>query len=129
LGVCFARRALLSFTPVAELLSLGIMRALALKTFVGVFGAFAAYYTYFLGSVFYELYGPSARFCGTAQVWALQGAAIFFAPPALLGSVGLWFAGRQRQAIGIGFSRVSRVEIVILILCALANFIIFVPAF
>src|SRR6185369_12357140 len=74
---------------------LGIMKAIALKTFVGLFGAFAVYYAYFLGSVFYELYGPSARFCGTAQVWALQGGAVFFAPPALLGSVGLWFAGRR----------------------------------
>ena len=106
-----------------------IMKAIALKTFVGLFGAFAAYYSYFLGSVFYELYGPSARFCGTAQVWALQGAAIFFVPPALLGSVGLWFAGRQRQTVGTGFFRASRVEIIILILCALANLVIFVPAF
>src|SRR2546423_15116585 len=102
------------------------MKAIALKTFVGLFGAFAAYYSYFLGSLFYELYGPNARFCGTAQVWALQGGAIFFAPPALLGSVGLWFAGRQRQMIGIGFSRVSRVGLVILILCAFANLGVFI---
>jgi len=104
------------------------MKAIALKTFVGLFGAFAAYYAYFLGSVFYELYGPNAGFCGTGPVWALQGAAIFFAPPALLGSVGLWFAGRQRQTVGAGFSRASRVELVILMLCALANLVIFVPA-
>jgi hypothetical protein len=106
-----------------------MMKAIALKSFVALFGAFAAYYSYFLGSVFYELYGPNARFCATAQVWTLQGGAVFFAPPALLGSVGLWLAGRQRQTIGIGFSRVSRVEIAILILCALVNFIVFVPAF
>ena len=112
---------------VAELGSLAIMKAIALKTFVGLLGAFAAYYTFFLGSVFYELYGPNARFCGTTQVWALQGAAVFFAPPALLGSVGLWFVGRQRQTVGTGFSRASRVELVILILCALANLVIFVP--
>jgi hypothetical protein len=103
------------------------MKAIALKTFVGLFGAFAAYYAYFLGSVFYELYGPSARFCGTAQVWALQAGAIYFAPPAILGSVGLWFAGRQRQTVGTGFSRASRVELVILLLCAVANLVIFVP--
>src|SRR6185503_12507498 len=103
---------------VAELGSLGIMKAIVLKTFVGLFGVFAAYYTYFLGSVFYELYGPNARFCGTGPIWALQGAAILFAPPALLGSVGLWFTGRQRQTVGSGFSRASRVELVILILCA-----------
>jgi len=107
----------------------GMTKTIGLKTFVGVLGAFAAYYTYFLGSVFYELYGPNARFCGTAQVWALQGAAVFFAPPALLGSVGLWFAGSQRQRIGTGFSKASRVEIVILILCALTNLVIFVPTF
>ena len=106
----------------------GIMKAIALKTFVVLLGAFAAYYTYFLGSVFYELYGPNARFCGTGQVWALQGAAIFFAPPALLGSVGLWFTGRQRPTVGSGFSRASRVELVILTLCALANLVIFIPA-
>jgi hypothetical protein len=104
------------------------MKAMAFKTFVGLSGAFAGYYAYFLGSVFYELYGPNARFCGTGPVWALQGAAIFFAPPALLGSVGLWFTGRQRQAVGSGFSRASRVELVILILCVLANLVIFIPA-
>jgi len=103
------------------------MKAIALKTFVGLFGAFAAYYAYFLGSVFYELYGPSARFCGTAQVWALQGGAVLFAPPAILGSVGLWIVGRQRQTVGTGFSRASRVELVILLLCAVANLVIFVP--
>ncbi len=101
-----------------------IMKAIALKTFVGLFGVFAACYAYFLGSVYYEIYGPSARFCGTAQVWALQGGAIFFAPPALVGSVGLWFAGRQRKTVGNGFSRASRVELIILILCALANLVI-----
>jgi hypothetical protein len=69
------------------------VKAIALKIFVGLFGVLAAYYAYFLGSVFYELYGPNARLCGTAPVWALQGAAVFFAPPALLGSVGLWFGG------------------------------------
>src|SRR5438093_9730150 len=103
------------------------MKAIALKTFVGLFGAFAAYYIFFLGSVFYELYGPGATFCGTAQVWALQGAALFFAPPALLGSVGLWFAGRHSQTIGAGFSRASRAELVILVSCALLNLVIFIP--
>jgi hypothetical protein len=103
------------------------MKAIALKAFVGLFGAFAAYYIFFLDSVFYEVYGPNARLCGTAQVWALQGAAVFFGPPALLGSVGLWFGGRQKQTVGTGFSRVSKVSIVILILCAVANLVIFVP--
>ena len=103
------------------------MKAVALKVFVGILGAFAAYYSYFLGSVFYELYGPSPTFCGTAQVWALQGAALFFAPAALLGSVGLWFAGRHSQTIGTGFSRASRAELVVLILCSLVNLVIVIP--
>jgi len=106
------------------------MKAIALKTFVGLLGAFAAYYAYFLGSAFYELYAPSSFpgfHCGTGAVWALQGGAFFFAPGALLGSVGLWFVGR-RQTVGIGFSRGSRVELVVLILCALVNFVIFVRA-
>ena len=113
--------------PVAELGSIDIMKALALKTFVGLFGAFAAYYAYFLGSMFYELYGPRARFCGTAQVWALQGGALFLAPPALLGSVGLWVTGGQRPMIGTGISRASRVEFVILVFCALANLVVLIP--
>ena len=104
------------------------MKAMALKTFVGLLGAFAAYYTYFLGSVFYDLYGPNAHFCGTGALWALQGAAMFFVPSALIGSAGLWLIGRQRQTVGSGFSRVSRVELVILILCALANLVLFIPA-
>src|SRR5262245_42197978 len=110
--------------PATASANVGIMKAMALKTFVGLFGAFAAYYAWFLGSVFHELYGPSARFCATAQVWALQGGAVFFAPPALLGSVGLWFAGRQMPMVGAGFSRASRVVVVILILCALTNLVI-----
>lgn len=103
------------------------MKAIALKMFVGLFGVFAAYYTFFLGSAFYDLYGPNARFCGTGPVWALQGAAIFFAPPAVLGSFGLWFAGRQRQTVGTGFFRASRVEIIILVLCVVTNLVIFIP--
>lgn len=90
-------------------------------------GAFAAYYTYFLGSVFYELYGPNNRFCGTAQVWALQGAAILFAPPALVGSIALWFIGKRGDVIGTGFSRASKVVLIILGLCASANLLILVP--
>ena len=61
------------------------MKALVFKAVVALLAAFAAYYVFFLGSVAYELYGPNARWCGTAQVWALQGGALFFAPPALLG--------------------------------------------
>ena len=105
------------------------MKAIALKTFVALLGVFAAYYTYFLSSVFYDLYGPNARFCGTGPVWALQGAAIFFAPPALLGSVGLWFTGRQRQTVGTDFSKATRVDLVILISCALTNLVIFIRTF
>ena len=113
---------------VAELGSLGVMKAIAFKTFVGLLGAFAAYYAYFLGSAFYELYRPSSFpgfHCGTGAVWALQGGALFFAPLALIASVGLWFVGRG-QTVGIGFSRASRVELVILMLCALVNLVIFI---
>lgn len=104
------------------------MKAIALKAFVSLSAAFASYYIYFLGSVFRDLfYPPPGHFCGTGDVWALEAAAIFFAPPALLGSVGLWFAGRQRQTVGVSFSRVSKISLIILVLCALANLIIFVP--
>ena len=90
-------------------------------------GAFSAYYTYFLCSVFYELFGPNARWCGTPQVWALQGAAMFFAPPALLGSIGLWFLGRKGQTLGRYFSTASRIESGILIFCVVGNLLIFIP--
>jgi hypothetical protein len=87
------------------------MKAIALKAFVSLFGAFAAYYAFFLGSAFYDLYDPNARLCGTGPVWAFQGAAIFFAPPALLGSLGLWFAGREKHTVG-GGSGACRFDIV-----------------
>jgi len=102
------------------------MKEIALKAFVCLFGAYAAYYTFFLGSVFYELYAPHTGWrCGTPQAWALEGAAIFFAPPALFGAVGLWFVGRQKLMLGTVFRRVSKVSLVILTLCALVNLLIF----
>jgi hypothetical protein len=103
------------------------MKLAALKCFIGLSGAFAGYYLYFLASVAYELYGPSARFCGTAQVWALQGAALIFAPTALLGAAGLWFAGRKKPPLGAAFPKIRQVSLVILILCALINSLIFLP--
>src|SRR6266705_3407666 len=102
------------------------MKAIALKSVVSLLGAFAAYYVFFLGSVCYELYGPSAGWCATPQVWALQGAAIFFAPPALLGAVALGFIGRRKDSVGLGFSRASKVLLVILGLCAVGNLLIFI---
>jgi hypothetical protein len=99
-----------------------------LKVVVSLLGAFAAFYACFLGSVFYELYGPNDRFCATPQVWALQGAAILFAPPALLGSVALWFIGKRKDSIGIGLSRASKIVLVILGLCAATNLLILMPA-
>jgi len=104
------------------------MKVISLKILVSLFGAFAGYYTYFLGSVFYELYGPNARFCATGQFWALQGAAILFAPPALLGSVALWFIAKRKDTIGTGFSRTSKIVLVILGLCVAANLLILMPA-
>jgi hypothetical protein len=105
------------------------MKVIALKVFVTVFALFAAYYSYFLYSVFHDIFFPAPHhFCATGDVWALQGAATFFAPPALLGSVGLWFIGRQRQTVGAVFSRASRVAMTILILCALANCVVLIHA-
>ena len=90
-------------------------------------GAFAAYYIYFLASVFYELYGPNQRMCGNAQVWALQAAEFLFAPLAVFGAIGLWFVGRRRQIIGSFFSVISKVVAGMLLLCAGANSVIFLP--
>ncbi|HUE36751.1 MAG TPA: hypothetical protein VMO20_05125 [Candidatus Acidoferrum sp.] len=105
------------------------MKVIALKIFVSLFGAFASSYAYLLGSVLYDLLGPvppGTFRCGTGDVWALESMAMLFAPPALLGSAGLWFAGRRRQMIGTVFSRAGKVVSVALILCALANFVIFI---
>lgn len=104
-----------------------MMKLLALKCFIGLSGGFAAYYLFFLGSVAYELYGPSAWFCGTAQVWALPGAAIIFAPAAFLGAAGLWLAGRKKPPLGAAFHKIRRASLVILLLCALVNCLIFLP--
>ena len=106
----------------------GSMKVIALKILVSLFGAFGAYYAFFLGSVFYELYGPNARWCATAQVWALQGAAVFFAPPALLGAVALWFVSRRKDVVGAAFSKATKVLLVILGLCALTNLVVLIPA-
>ena len=103
------------------------MKAIAFKVLVALFGAFAGYYTYFLVSVFYELYGPNHRMCGTPQVWALQAGEFLFAPVAMFGSIVLWFVGRRAQIIGKLFSIISHVEAAILLLCAGANSAIFLP--
>src|SRR6267142_6830513 len=104
------------------------VKSIWLKVVVSLLAVFAAYYVYFLGSVFYGLYGPNSRFCATAQFWALQGAAILFAPPALLGSVALWFIAKRKDTIGTGFSRTSKIVLVILGLCVAANLLILMPA-
>ena len=104
------------------------MKALALKAVVSLLAAFAAYYVFFLGSVGYELYGPNAGWCGTPQVWALQGGALFFALPALLGSAGLWFIARRRDTLGAVLLKISRVSLVLLVLCAALNFLIFISS-
>jgi hypothetical protein len=109
-------------------MELSFVKSIWLKVVIVLLGLFAGYYVYFLGSVFYELYGPNVRYCATADFWALQGAAILFAPPALLGSVALWFMGKRRGVIGAGFSRASKFVLVILGLCAAANLLMLVPA-
>lgn len=108
--------------------SFGSMKTIALKVLASLLGAFAAYYVFFLSSVLYELYGPNVRWCATPQVWALQGGALFYAPPALLGSVALWLIGRRKDIVGIGFSRASKVLLALLAFCAVANLLFFIPA-
>lgn len=104
------------------------VKSICLKLVVSLLGLFAGYYLYFLGSVFYGLYGPNARFCATAEFWALQGAAIFFAPPALVGSAVLWFIAKRKDTIGSGFSRAGKIVLVILGLCAGVNLLMLMPA-
>lgn len=113
---------------VVRIFALCRMKARSLKLVVALLAAFAAYYAYFLGSIFYGLYGPRDSFCATPQVWALQGAAIFFAPPAVMGAVALWFVKKQKNLIGGAFSRASTAVLVILGLCATVNLLIFIPA-
>jgi hypothetical protein len=104
-----------------------IMKPLALKAFAAASAAFAAYYLYFLCSVFYELYGPSTGMprSGTYLVWALQGAACIFAPIAVLAAAGLWFSRRYRP--GGVFQWVGRASGWVLLLCVAVNLIIFFP--
>lgn len=103
------------------------MKLILLKGCISLTGLFATYYLYFLSSIFYELYGPSDRFCGTAQVWALQGGAIVFAPTAVLAVVGLWIVGRIRPTLGAVFPKISIVSQAVLLLCALVNVVVFLP--
>ena len=103
------------------------MKVVLLKSCIGLAGLYATYYLYFLSSIFSDLYGPSARFCGTTQVWALQGGAMLFAPIALLAVAGLWFMGRMGLPLGALFPKVSIVSRAVLLLCAFVNLIIFLP--
>jgi hypothetical protein len=103
------------------------MKLVLLKSCIGLAGLFATYYLYFLSSIFYELYGPSSRFCGTAQVWALQGGAMVFAPIAFLAVAALWIVGRIRLPLGALFPKVSIVSRAVLILCAFVNLGLFLP--
>lgn len=103
------------------------MKLVLLKSCVGLAGLFATCYFYFLSSIFYELYGPSSRFCGTAQLWALQGGAMVFAPPALVAAAGLWIVSRIRLPLGALFPKVSIVSRMVLILCAFVNLGLFLP--
>jgi hypothetical protein len=110
------------------MVALWFVKSICLKVVVSLLGLFAGYYLYFLGSVFYGLCGPNHRFCATAEFWALQGAAIFFAPPALLSSVVLWFIVKRKDTIGTGLSRAGKIALVILGLCAAVNLLMLVPA-
>ena len=103
------------------------MKLLVLKTCMGLAGAFAAYYIFFLSSIFYQLHVPSDRFCGTAQVWALQGGALMFAPTALFTATGLWLVAKIRLPLGAVLPKVNIVSRAVLLLCAFVNFVIFLP--
>ena len=103
------------------------MKALSLKVFSAGSAAFAAYYLYFLCSVFYELYGSSGGMprSGTHLVWALQGAACIFAPIAIVVAAVLWFS--RRHAPGGLFLWVGRASRWVLLVCVAVNLIIFLP--
>lgn len=104
------------------------MKAIALKLFVSLAALFAGYYVCFLGSIFHDLFFPAPHeFCDTGDVWALEGGAIFFAPLAVIGSFGLWFVGKQRQTVGVGFRRIGKVSIIVLAICIVANLLVFLP--
>jgi hypothetical protein len=103
------------------------MKLLAFKFCIGLAGAFAGYYLFFLSAVFYELYGPSARFCATPQAWALEGGALILAPSALVAAAGLWLVARTRAPLGSLFPEISKVSRIVLFLCALVNLLIFLP--
>jgi hypothetical protein len=103
------------------------MKTLALKSLIGLSGSFAGFYLFFLASVFYALYGPSARFCGTAQAWALEGAALIFAPVAVIAAVGLWVMARTNAPVGPAFGVISRGSRAVLSVCVLVNLLVFLP--
>ncbi|SPE61859.1 membrane hypothetical protein [Verrucomicrobia bacterium] len=105
------------------------MKSLALKLCIGLCSAFAGYYLCFLSSVFYELYGPSPRFCATPQAWALQGGACIFAPTALVAAAGLCVVARTPAPLGAIFPKIRNVSTAILILCALINLLVLSPVF
>src|ERR1035437_10958635 len=106
------------------------MKSVALKLLVGASCAFAAYVLFFLSSAAYELYRPwqpGMPRCATGVVWSLQGAALIFAPMALITDVGLWFVGRKKLVAGAVFPKLRGASFVALLLCALVNLLIFIP--
>ncbi len=103
------------------------MKTFLVKAGITVGGAFAAWYLFFLCSIACELFAPSDRYCTTPQVWALQAAAVIFAPAALVTAVALFIAARTKTPLGV-FPLISRVVRAVLILCALVNLLISIPA-
>jgi hypothetical protein len=104
-----------------------VMKLILLKGCFGLAGLFATCYLYFLSSTFYELYGPSGRFCGTAQFLALEGAAFVFAPTALITAVGLWIVRTIDLPLGAVCPLVSKASRAVLLLCAFVNLVVFLP--
>lgn len=103
------------------------MKLRVLKVCIVLTGVFATYYLFFLSSIFYELYMPSDRFCGTAQVWALQSGAMVFTPTALFCAAGLWVVARVRLPFGAIFAKINIISRTVLLVCAFANLVVFLP--
>ena len=89
-----------------------------------------SYYLFFLFSAAYDLYGPSQSGmprCATGVVWSLQGSAFIFAPAALLADVGLWLVGKKKLLAGAMFPKLTKASLLVLLLCAVVNLLIFIP--
>jgi hypothetical protein len=102
------------------------VKATLLKCIVSAFGLFAAFYIFFLCSMFVGLSALKGKSGEVPEIWALMGAGAIFAGPALFGSVALVFIGRLKGTLGVGFCRASRVLLAVLALAVFAHVVILV---